>query len=165
MKVPTGESVGVGNSRGSTQTGAEYVEANRNRRAREDAAARERARQSERLRDFNYQREQQEQIKTAYQRWARGSFNSNLRPPKTDCGDLLSTMGPSLRVLGLPHDQLPSRKEIKEAFAKVALESHPDRLESRSDINSTEKASHQRKFAQASDAHQMLIKHVEALES
>ena len=156
MKVPTGESLGGTTSRvasGSSST-QQRVDANRARRQEE-----ERARQSQRFKEYNYQREQQEQVKDAYQAWARGK--GARPPPGHGSTQLLATMSSSLRTLGLPENQLPSKKEVKDAFAKLAFELHPDKV----DAADPRRQALQLKFGQASDAYKVLLGQVQALES
>lgn len=156
MKVPTGENV-TGASSASRSTG-ERVDANRARRFAEESA-RERLRQEQRIKDYNYQSEQQEQVKAAYQSWMRNKYNAHNRPKFG--GDFLSIMTPSLSVLGLPTSQLPSRKEIKDAYARIAMHSHPDKVPE----DNPRRAQLQRQFTEASGAYKLLLQHVDALES
>ena len=145
MKVPTGESV-TGRTAGTGAGSAhERVNVNRARRMEEEAA-----RAAQRFKDYQYQKDQQEQVRDAYQAWARGH---SPRPKAGPGFGPLSAMGPSLRKLGLPPDQLPSRKEVKDAFAKVAMETHPDKKEGSA-----------ARFGEVSDAHKLLLKQLDALE-
>ena len=151
MKVPTGE-----NMTGHSSSSSQRVDTNRSRRAREEAA-----RQTQRFREFNYQREQQEQVKKAYQTWARGRFDHSARPKEG--GGTLAAMQPSLITMGLSSTQLPSRKEIKDAYARLAMDQHPDKHVC-SDVDDAARARLQRRFAESTEAYRNLLKQIDELE-
>jgi len=146
MKVPTGESV-------TGKTAGERVSTNRSRRTAEEEAAKQQARQAQRAKDYHFQKEQEEQVRQAYERWSRSSYSPTARPKAGPTSDVLSTMHPHLLTIGLPVDQLPSRQEVKDAFSKFALETHPDRAPGQ-----------ETRFQAGAEAHKALLRQIDALE-
>jgi len=125
-------------------------------RMEEEAA---RARQAQRVREYNFQQEQQEQVHRAYQTWQRSKFDPKQRPRLG--GDHLDSLAPFLQTLALSSTQLPSKKEVKEAFAKIALSSHPDMVPP----ESPDRPRLQRRFAEANEAYKFILKKLETLET
>lgn len=148
MKVPTGENV-----TGKTSSASERVTTNRSRRAAEEEAARQQARQTQRAKDYNFQKEQEEQVRQAYERWSRSSYSPAARPRARPTSDVLSTMQPHLLTIGLPVDQLPSRQEVKDAFSRFAKETHPDRARGQ-----------EARFQAGAEAQKTLLRQIDALE-
>lgn len=118
-----------------------------------------RARQAQRVRDYNYQREQQEQVHEAYRTWARHKYDPHRRPRNVELLGL-DAMTPYLQALGLPTSELPSKKEVKEAYGKIAMQSHPDRVPE----GSHDRPRLQRKFTEATEAYKALLKKLDSLE-
>lgn len=124
----------------------------------EEASAR--ARQDQRVRDYNFQREQQEQVHEAYRTWARHKFDQKYRPQVGRTNDVgLDAMTPHLQALGLPTLQLPSKVEVKEAYAKIAMSTHPDRVPE----GSLERPRLQRQFRESTDAYKALLAKLNSL--
>jgi DnaJ domain len=158
MKVPTGENV-TGKT-ASPAGAAERVNSNRARMAEEEAA-RQQARQAQRARDYHFQKEQEEQVKQAYERWSRTSYSPSSRPRAGPTSDVLSRMQPHLVTLELPTDLLPSRQEVKDAYARFALKTHPDRHPG----VAAEVGTEAHKFQAGTEAHKTLLRQIDALET
>ena len=160
MKVPTADSTTAagwappsGAHQQQTVAGASQAQAGT--RAEEEAA---RSRQAQRARDFNYQRDQQEQVHEAYRTWARTKYDPKLRPRHG--GMQLEVMVPFLRALSLPTTQLPSKKEVKDAFQKIAMMCHPDVVPEDNPERNTRLKS---KFTEANEAYKYLLQKIDSL--
>lgn len=121
------------------------------------AEAAERARQDQRVRDYNFQREQQEQVHEAYRTWARHKFDQRYRPRTADVG--FDDMTSHLQALGLSTSQLPSKVEVKEAYAKIAMSTHPDRVPE----GSLDRPRLQRQFRESTEAYKALLAKLDSL--
>lgn len=108
--------------------------------------------------------EQQEYHNQERERIRRASASWSKRRTEYGPGDEYSFVGPTtrgyLQQLQLPENKIPTEDEVKEAFRKMAMKYHPDRLD-KSDPNFEKKA---QRFNEISTAYNALLKDIKKYE-
>ena len=111
----------------------------------------EELRKRQRYKNFEYQQEEVRRAKESFENWQRKRHQANY-------SQLSSAMRVALKKLDMPSELYPSEKQVKEAFRKIALKSHPDRFA----LDDPQRKVHDMIFRDAVDAYKHLMSEIES---
>ena len=108
-----------------------------------------------------FKQQQRETFHASYQNWKKSSYTNNLFRPQLSVADR-ALLFPHLKALNMPLNTLPSQLELKNAYRKKALSTHPD-TSTRKENNSQPASTLQ--FTEASDAYKNITLILERIEN